>query len=282
MKLAVIADIHANLAALHAVVADLEAWHPDVVVVAGDIINRGPRPAECFEFVKEKETRAGWLLLGGNHEDYVISLAEELLDTRHPVSARRYATFQPVYWTSKKVMSNLNELKALSFQQVLTAPNGTEARVVHASMRGNRDGIYAGTSDQTLAEQIAPPVPLFCVGHTHRSLIRTLNSTLVVNVGSVGLPFDGDTRATYGRLQWQKNGWQAEIRRVNYDMQQAERDFFQTGFVDEGGPLTQVMLSELRSARSLLYVWSKHYEPLVMTGKLTVAQAVDDYLISLA
>ncbi len=283
MKIAVIADIHANLVALHAVMADMETWQPDKVVVAGDIVNRGPRPVECFQTVQEKV--AGdrrWLALGGNHEDYVIALAEELLDTRHPIPTTRYAAFRPVYWTSEKLLDDVPALAALPFQLSIDAPDGSEVRVVHASMRGNRDGIYPTTSDRTLATQIAPAPPLFCVGHTHRPLIRSIDGTLVVNVGSVGLPFDGDTRASYGRFQWRGNHWEAEIRRVAYDLQQAERDFMQTGFSDEGGPLTQVMLSELRSARSLLYVWSKHYESLVMAGKMTVEQAVDDYLISLA
>jgi predicted phosphodiesterase len=51
MKLAVLADVHANWQALQAVAADLERWQPDRVVVAGDVINRGPRPLECAKFV---------------------------------------------------------------------------------------------------------------------------------------------------------------------------------------------------------------------------------------
>ena len=73
MKLAVIADIHANLAALETVVDHLTAWRPDAVVVAGDVLNRGPRPLECLRFVQERARSEGWLTLLGNHEEYVIA-----------------------------------------------------------------------------------------------------------------------------------------------------------------------------------------------------------------
>ena len=72
MKLAVIADIHANLPALRAVLDHVDAWQPDAVVVAGDIVNRG-LGAECLRLVLERQRLAGWRLVLGNHEEYVIA-----------------------------------------------------------------------------------------------------------------------------------------------------------------------------------------------------------------
>jgi len=282
VKIAVIADIHANLIALQAVVEDIEKWQPDKIIVAGDIVNRGPRPVECLQYIKEREAAEGWLVLGGNHEDFAAKLIREIQNSRqNPINPRAYDFYRPVYWTAKKLVHHLDELEHLPFSQKVIADGNSELRVVHASMRGNRDGIYPETSDETLRDQIAPPPAAFGVGHTHRPLVRRVDSTLVINVGSVGLPFDGDTRAAYGRLTFSAGEWNAEVRRVTYNLRHAERDFWQTGFIKEGGPLVQVMLSELRSARSLLYVWTKHYEQPVMSGKLTMAQAVEDYLISL-
>ncbi len=283
LKVAIIADIHANMVALQAVAADLQLWKPDFIVVAGDIVNRGPKPLDCFQYVRQRQQRDGWLLLGGNHEDFIVMLADELLDkNRHPVDPHRYKFYRPVYWTSRQLLPELDAIRALPFSQTLNAPDGSELRIVHASMRGNRDGIYPETSSATLRDQIAPPPAAFCAGHTHRPLVRRIDGTLVVNVGSVGLPFDGDTRAAYGRIEWLGGEWSGSIRRVTYDLQSAEHDFVKTGFMKEGGPLTTIMLSELRSARSLLYVWTKHYEHLVLSGQITMAQAVTDYLISLA
>ena len=57
MKLAVLADIHANWPALQAVTEHLEAWQPDQVIVDGDTVNRGPRPAECLRFVQDRQRK---------------------------------------------------------------------------------------------------------------------------------------------------------------------------------------------------------------------------------
>ena len=71
MKLAVLADVHANWPALQAVAADIERWQADRVVVAGDVINRGPRPVECADFVLV--AAQSWPWVRGNHEEYVLS-----------------------------------------------------------------------------------------------------------------------------------------------------------------------------------------------------------------
>ena len=75
VKIAVLADIHANLAALEAVSEHIEHWQPDSIAIAGDIVNRGPRPRECWGFVQERMAQDGWLVLRGNHEGYVIHLS---------------------------------------------------------------------------------------------------------------------------------------------------------------------------------------------------------------
>ncbi len=65
MKVAVLADIHANLAAFTAVIADIERWQPDAVIIAGDIINRGPLPRPCLELALRMRTERGWYVLRG-------------------------------------------------------------------------------------------------------------------------------------------------------------------------------------------------------------------------
>ncbi len=145
-------------------------------------------------------------------------------------------------------------------------------------MRGNRDGIYPETTNETLKVQIAHPPSLFCVGHTHRPLIRSYNGTLVVNVGSAGLPFDGDQRPSYARIIWQNGKWDADLVRVEYDVQAAERDFYYTGYLDGGGPLVQLVLIELRHACSQLYNWSRLYQEQALQGEISMDKAVQEYL----
>lgn len=275
MKLAVLADIHANLAALHAVLEHVDAWHPDAVVVTGDIVNRGPRPRECLQLVQERQRTAGWLAVLGNHEEYVMRQARP----DAPRDGPAFEIFQSSYWTLQRLNGEISALEALPFQQSLTAPDGSEVRITHASMRGTRDGIFPTTPDEQLRQQIGRPhTPLFVVGHTHWPLVRRLDDTLVVNVGAVGMPFDGDPRASYGRLTWHGGQWQAEIVRLPYDRSATERDYETTGFLDAAGPLATLMLAELSQARSHLYTWSVAYEQAVLAGELSLAESVRQHL----
>jgi diadenosine tetraphosphatase ApaH/serine/threonine PP2A family protein phosphatase len=145
---------------------------------------------------------------------------------------------------------------------------------------GTRKGVFVGTSDEELRQKIAPPPRVFVVGHTHQPLIRQLDKTLVVNAGSVGLPFDGDPRAGYAQLTWhsETGAWQAEIVRLAYDRERADRDFDETGFITQGGPFAVIIRDELRRSTSHLYEWTRRYESAVMSGELTLEESVQRYL----
>ena len=277
MKLAVLADIHANFAALQTVAAHIEVWRPDAVVVAGDIVNRGPRSRDCLDFVQTKQQKSGWRVVRGNHEDYVIGLD----DPDAPRSGPQFEFYRPVYWAYDQLGGDVSALKKMPFALSLWTEDAAEARITHASMAGIRDGIYPQMSDEKLRQKILPPSPLLCVGHTHLPLIRRIDNTLVVNVGSVGLPFDGDTRASYSQLTLQNGAWQAEIIRLEYNLQQVKRDFYETGFIDEGGPLALMILDELQNARSLMYQWALQYKDAVLSGQITMAKSVEQFMRSL-
>ena len=275
MKLAVIADIHSNWPALEAVAEHVEQWQPDRVVVAGDTVNRGPRPLECLNFVLDKQKNEAWLQVLGNHEEYVMSHAQPDQQISGPLAEVHGVS----YWTYLRLNRDVSALAVLPFQQSWQMPDGATARIVHASMRGTRDGIYTYTPDAVLRQQIVPGPALLVVGHTHKPLIREIDETLVVNAGSVGLPFDGDHRASYAQLTWNA-GWHAEIVRVEYDRAQADRDFDETGFIDQAGPIAKLVRDELRRARSNLFEWTRDYEARVLSGQLSVAESVERFLAS--
>jgi predicted phosphodiesterase len=279
MKVAVISDIHANLVAFRRVLADLAAWQPDIVVVAGDTVKRGPRPREGLEIVLEKQRTEGWLVVRGNHEDYVIDQGNPQAPSSGPV----YETHQASYWTYQKLGKNVADLVQMPFQVSFPGPDGREFRVAHASMTGNRHGIYPETGEMQLRSLIGPAdktPAVFVVGHTHRPLIRQVGETFVVNAGSAGLPFDGCTRPSYARLEWLGESWKAQIQRLEYDLAQAERDFFESGYAAGAGPLTDLVLIELRSARSQLYYWAISYQEQVMAGEMSMRASIDAYLKS--
>jgi predicted phosphodiesterase len=183
MKIAVLADIHGNLPALERVAAHIASWGADQVIVGGDVVNRGPQPLTCLQFVEERQQLSGWQVVRGNHEDYV--LVHDGPDA--PKSGPEFEIYRNSYWTYQQLAGKVASLKAMPFQVSFPGPDDKEVRVVHASMRGNRIGIYPNTPDAMLGQLIAPPPAVICVGHTHRPLVRQLDGTLVVNVGSAGM-----------------------------------------------------------------------------------------------
>ncbi len=280
MKIAVISDVHANLPALEAVTDHLQAWRPDHVIVAGDLVNRGPRSLECLNFAQDKARAAGWRLLLGNHEEYVMRHAEPDAPRSGPAFEIRRAS----YFTYCQLGRDMRPLAALPFSLSLDSPDGSEARFTHASMRGTRDGVYRRAPDAEVLLQVGPPRPgdrppsLFCVGHTHMPFVRCVQDTLVVNAGSVGMPFDGDTRAAYAQLIWRNGAWSAEIIRLAYDLERADRDYEETGFLEQGGPLARLMRIELRTAHSQLYQWAQQFEAPVLAGGMTMEESVEAFL----
>jgi putative phosphoesterase len=276
MKLAVLADIHGNLPALQTVQAHIERWQPDAVIVAGDIVNRGPRSPECLRVIQQMEQTASWQVVRGNHEDYVINYATG----DAPVIGPEFEIFRLAFYTYNQLGENVAPLQAMPFSISIPGPDNREIRVVHASMVSNRSGIFHSTPDRELRNRlVVPPPALFCVGHTHIPLVRRFDDTLVVNVGSVGLPFDGDRRAAYGQLTWHNGRWSADIIRLDYDRRQAERDFFETDYFPGTGPMGLLVLDEFRSARSRMYQWMVSYRDPTLAGRISLDDAVDRFLV---
>jgi len=274
MKIAVLSDIHANYVALEAATDHIERWRPDFVVVAGDIVNRGPRTHDCLNLILEKQFLEGWEIIRGNHEEYVIQCAKQT--PRQP--GPQYDLYQPVYFAIEQMNQDISPLQQLPENISKIHPNYGEVRIVHASMINNRDGIYPETKDSSLRKKIAPAPAVFITGHTHRPLIRTVNGTLVINSGSAGLPFDEDLRPSYAQITWNKGQWQAEIIRLAYDIAQAEKDFETSGYLEGAGPLARLILLELELGLGQLYQWTMKYSQPILNGEITVEQATTEFL----
>lgn len=274
MKLAIISDTHGNLPALEATLAHVDGWQPDVTVVNGDAVNRGPRSRQCWELLSRRCRDDGWLMVRGNHEDYVA----EWTDTQTEHGSPCFEIFRSSFWTFQQLGGLVSELIKLPQQVEVEGPDGSIVRVTHGTMRGNEDGIYVGTPDDELRQKIAPAPAIFCTGHTHRPLVRELNGTLIVNAGSAGTAFDGDPRISYAQLVWERGAWQANIVRLNYDRPQAERDFELTDYLDGGGPLVEIFFQEWLQARPMVNRWARQYEEAVLTQHISLRQSVSAFL----
>lgn len=273
-KIAVLSDVHGNLPALETVTAHIEAWQPDVVVVNGDVVNRGPRPRVCWEYVLEKRETQGWLLVSGNHEDYVARWQNGNGQRRGP----RFEIDQSAYWTCLRLDGAADQLLTLPVEAEIQGPDGTLVRCTHASMRSNRDGIYPDTPDEELRQQIAPAPSVFCTAHTHHPLLRQIDDTIVVNSGAAGTTFDGDPRASYAQVVWHEGRWQARIIRLAYDRMRAIRDFAASGFREGAGPMVEIFFFEWLTAQPLVNQWARRWETPVLNGEISLEASVQQFL----
>lgn len=280
MKIAVLADIHANLAALHVAVADIEAWSPDMVVVAGDMVNRGPLSRACLELCLQLGAERGWRVIQGNHEGYVIKYDREHRRPEFPAHGPHREINRMIAYTHAQ-LSDLVPAMARLPDRLFLDVGGEAFTVYHASVRHNRDGVLRRAGDRELRDQIDRAAAVFCIGHTHMPFVHHVDQTLVVNVGSVGLPFDGDPRPAYARLTRRRAGWHAEIVRLAYDIAQAERDYRESGMLDAVGPMGAIMLRELLTGQSLLFDFVPLYYQRIVSGALSVEAAVAEFLVGL-
>ncbi|GAB4423654.1 MAG: metallophosphoesterase family protein [Chloroflexi bacterium OHK40] len=277
MKIAVLADIHGNLAALHALIEDLDTWAPDMVIVAGDTVNRGPLSRACLDLVLRMRAERGWHVIRGNHEGYVLTYEREHRRSDFPTSGPRFELSRIIAWTHRQLADQIDPIAALPEQLVLDI-DGEALVVYHASVRHNRDGIVAHSPNDELRAQIDPGAAVFCVGHTHMPFVRRLDGTLVVNAGSVGLPFDGDTRPAYVRLTRGRSGWSARIVRVPYDVGVTARAFVESGMLEAVGSFGRIMLRELHTGRSFLFDFFPAYQERLLSGAISADEAVRDFL----
>jgi len=272
MKLAVLSDIHGNLPALETVLDDILRWRPDRVVVNGDLINRGPNSLACLQLLQREVNSLE--LVKGNHEEFVLSCAERDYDPDHPLfELRRFA-----HWTYAQLNDVMDEVRQWHEQIDDETLAGGTLHITHASRRGKRDGISLRTPDDDLPQKLGERRSLFITSHTHKPMVRQFDGTLIVNTGSVGSPSDHDPRAAYGRFYFDGAAWQGEVVRLAYDHTRAQQDFHASGFLEEGGSLTRLMLEELRHARVFVGPWNERYLAAVQAGEIGVAHAVQQFL----
>lgn len=278
MRVVIFSDVQANLPAMEVAVERILRWGPDLVVLAGDLVNRGPRSLDCLNLFDELRRTRGWLPVQGNHEVFVLNCARTAPANPIEAALRRFTD-----WTAEQVRPRLEALldwpDHLCFAPADGATGSTKGwvHVTHGTMKSNRDGIGPRTPDDSLRGRLPPDLGLFVTAHTHRPLDRVFDGTPVLNVGSVGSPFDGDPRGSYAQLEWRGGDWHRELIRFDYDRAQTDRDFRDSGFLDEGGPLAPILYEEWRQCRAMTPRWRRDFEPAVLAGARDLQEAVRDF-----
>ena len=222
MRLAVVSDVHGNLAALEAAVADLRAMSPDLVVQAGDLAALGPRPAEVVDRIRE----LGWPGVVGNTDEMLWDGSIEAEQRSRAPKLRSwldvlFGVLAP--WASERLGEDrLAWLGSLSRERIRAG-----VRVLHASPRDLWRAPMPDAGDRELQDTYrAEGIAVAVYGHIHRPFVRTLERLTVANSGSVGLPWDGDWRPSYLLL----DDGRPTVRRVAYDLDRERLDLIDSGF----------------------------------------------------
>jgi putative phosphoesterase len=214
MRIAVLADIHGNVSALQAVLADLEVeGGADQLLVLGDIVLLGPDPRGVVELLMDR----GAVAVYGNTDRF-------LLDTDwrsfQPRSEEEHADQALCLWALERLDEGLRAwLRGLPFQTQLVVDD-QRLLLVHGSPRDVGDVIRADTPDGEVREMIAgAAADLIFFGHTHVPLDRTVDDVRLVNPGAVGYPQGEPGSARYAWLTRDGRVWQVAFRLVHYDVE---------------------------------------------------------------
>jgi putative phosphoesterase len=213
MKLAVFSDIHSNLHALQAVLADIERLQADQIYCLGDLVGYGAFPNEVIETIRSR----GIPTIMGNYDDGVGFDKDDCGCAYTYPEMRRLGDIS-LMWTREHVtIENKAFLRSL-LPDIRLESEGKRVLLVHGSPRRINEYLYEDRAQGSL-ERIARSVEAEAMvfGHTHLPYIKVVAGVLFVNDGSVGKPKDGDTRAAYAMMDV-GNEITATIHRVSYDV----------------------------------------------------------------
>jgi len=234
VRYAVLSDVHANLEALTAVLADAASEGALGILCLGDTVGYGADPVPCVELLGERSTR----IVAGNHEHGVLGL----------VDLRWFNAAAPAaLWTRERLGGDHQGF--LSGLPLVSAIG--EATCVHASPRRPEEWDYLVSEEDGYGAFGEFETRLCFVGHSHLPAVWSLGSggpahedlagaachdrrisfhdgrRYIVNVGSVGQPRDRDPRAAY--VLWDEDDRSVRLRRVSYDHTEAAAKILRAG-----------------------------------------------------
>lgn len=220
MRIALISDIHGNLTSFEAVLADLGREQIDQIVCLGDVATLGPQPRQVMERLLPLNAH----VVLGNHDTF-------LLKPELSVTYMNMDWFaDTINWCAEQLLpSDFDYLR--TFRPLLEIPLENDASLLcfHGSPKSNIENILASTPPDELDEMLSGhKAAVMACGHTHVQMLRRHRDQIIVNVGSVGMPFEqmpftGEPRllpwAEYAILNWSNGSVNIELRRVSVDFE---------------------------------------------------------------
>lgn len=223
MQIALIGDIHANLPALEAVLAHARAHGAKAIWNVGDAVGYGPFPDETVRLLRQEEV----LSIVGETDLAVLAFKHKKDKWRRKMAKGKYAALEWAYENISK--KSRKALRFLSQEERLKVA-GRRILLTHGSPAANEESLTAETPPKRLRKlaKLAQADVIIC-GHSHQVFSRKAGGARFINPGSVGLPGDGDPRASYALLKIGPKRMQVRFFRVEYDVERAAGALIEQG-----------------------------------------------------
>lgn len=274
MRIAVLSDIHANLPALDAVLAELRREHLDRVLIAGDLVSGCPYARETWERLRALQADGPPVsIIRGNNDNYLLSMH------RGDCPPGFYTSRQwgLIRWAWEQLGTEGSEwLAGLPARLSLDHPGGG-LLLLHGSPRRENEGLVPDRDPAVLqiffrARLLDPAqtnIPLgetleridegvLVCGHTHVPWRQFEGRKLALNPGAVGCPINGDNRAQYAVLESDERGHRVEFRTVPYDIAEVQAAFESSGLLEAGGGFARACRLDLERADNTVWKFVLH------------------------
>jgi putative phosphoesterase len=234
MRILVVADIHGNRAALEAV-----REPRDVCLCLGDLVDYGPEPGVCVEWVRANATHC----VRGNHDHGVAQdvAVQGVGGFRYLTAVTRPLSVAAITPDQRRFLASLPTSKLVTLDR-------KRFLLVHATPRDPMDEYAPPDPEFWKPRLVGLDVDYVLTGHTHQQYVLRVGKTTIVNPGSVGLTRDGDPRAAYAVI----DGSEVELKRVQYSVEETVK----TSDVLVGDPQARQLLADTYRGGGLIAKWA--------------------------
>lgn len=244
MKIAVLSDIHGNITAFNAVLKDINKIGVDKFIIAGDHVVDCPDPNEVLDKIKKLDA----YVIKGNREEYILNYHKGLHN-----DWKTHKQMAATVWTYNVMnKENLKYIEGLKPQLKISLPGTDAIRVVHGSPSNIYEELYPDKYPERLEKALKNlKEPVLICGHTHHPWSRMVHDKLVVNPGSVGVPFNKNSCAEYAVLTWQDDKWKVSHYQAEYDLQELEQLFFDNEMMEKCRAWSRLTLQSIKFGENI-------------------------------
>jgi putative phosphoesterase len=252
MRIALFSDVHANLPALEACLADIDRRKPDAIYCLGDLVGYNIWPNEVIDEVR----RRGITTIAGNY-DYGIGRSSNDCGCAYKTDEEKEMGKVSISFTNSIMMKEQRQyLRTLpSHIRVEFQLNDDKLNLllVHGSPRKINEYLFEDRDEKSLLRIMeGADADIMCFGHTHKPYHRILEQEgrfrHAINIGSVGKPKDGDPRACYVLLTLDENTSLNKVDSINVEFVRVPYDVGRAAKGVEDSPLPNAYADMLRSA----------------------------------